>query len=274
MSRSRAYCFTINNPMQEDMDDLDALPGVSYGICGEETGAEGTVHLQGYVRFENARAFHAVSTLLPRAHLEAANGTPAQNYAYCTKEGNVVWEEGTMPTDGGAQEKKRWADAWQHAMDGDFDLIDPQIKFTHYSTMKRIYKDHQAKPDDAEGVTGVWYYGKSGAGKSKAARVNFPNAYLKMCNKWWDGYQGEDSVIIDDFDLSHSVLAHHLKIWADRYSFMAEMKGEALQIRPLNIVVTSQYRPDQIWQDEETLEAIGRRFKLTQFKQLNAMDET
>ena len=274
MSRSRAYCFTINNPMQEDMDNLDCLPGVSYGVCGEETGAEGTVHLQGYVRFDTQRTFGAVSTFLPRAHLEAAKGTPAQNYAYCTKDGNIVWEEGEFPLEGGACEKKRWADAKQLAINGDFDLIDPQIFFCHYSTMKRIYKDHQAKPADAEGVTGEWYYGPSGAGKSRDARENYPGSYLKMCNKWWDGYQGEDTVIIDDFDKSHSVLAHHLKIWADRYAFIAEMKGEALQIRPSKIIITSQYRPDQIWEDEETLDAIGRRFTLTKFSVMEKMDCT
>jgi len=260
--------------MQEDMDNLDALPGVSYGVCGEEVGAEGTVHLQGYVRFETQRTFGAVSTFLPRAHLEVANGTPQQNYNYCTKDGNIVWQEGEFPSNGGADEKKRWADAKRYAMAGDFDLIDPQIFFCHYSTMKRIYKDYQAKPADALDLTGEWYYGASGAGKSRAARENFPGAYLKMCNKWWDGYQGEEYVIIDDFDKSHGVLAHHLKIWADRYSFMAEMKGEALQIRPLKIIITSQYRPDQIWEDEETLEAIGRRFRMTRYAVMNAMDET
>jgi hypothetical protein len=279
MARNRSWCFTINNPLQEDLESLYAMTDhVKFGIAGQETGAEGTVHLQGYVQFTSGKTLSAVSTLLPRAHLEVAKGTAQQNYVYCTKDGEIVWEDGSLPTDGGAEgaaaEKNRWAKAKEQAMAGDFDAIDPQIYWAHYSTMKRIYKDHQPTPADADGTTGHWYYGAAGAGKSRAARANFPGAYLKMCNKWWDGYQGQPDVIIDDVDTGHAVLGHHLKIWGDRYAFIAEMKGEARQIRPQNIVVTSQYHPTHIWQDEETRAAILRRYKVTKFSVMEVVDNT
>ena len=34
-----------------------------------------------------------------------------------------------------------------------------------------------------------------------------------------------------------------------------------MNIRPLKIVITSQYQMDDIWRDKETLDALRRRFK-------------
>jgi len=269
MAQSRAWCFTWNN---YDETSETVLAGIEcrYLVYGHEVGDESKVpHLQGYCHFGKLMRFNKVKALLPQCHLEPAKGNAEQNFRYCTKQDKDSFvERGERPDEkkGGNAEKQRWEDARASARAGDLDSVPADIYVKYYRTLKEIKKDHMKKPDDLDDLSGVWYWGEAGAGKSRAARADFPDAYFKMCNKWWDGYQGEDAVIIDDVDPNHKVLGHHFKIWSDRYAFLGETKGGAIMIRPKKIVVTSQYSPEGIWDDPETIAAIRRRFTVKHFE--------
>jgi len=69
-------------------------------------------------------------------------------------------------------------------------------------------------------------------------------------------------------------MGYHLKIWADRYAFNVEVKGGSMYVRPKIIVITSNYHPKDIWNDNTTLEPILRRFKVIKFVQLITQRET
>lgn len=242
-----------------------------YIIVGREGEGEGkTRHLQGYVYFAQAKTMSAVKKLLncTRLHLEIARGSPEQNIEYCSKEGATM-ELGEKPmsqAEKGAGEKRRYEEAWATARNGDLEDIDADIRVRHYNTLKKIRMDAIIeRPLEDTVMEHQWYCGDTGTGKSRKAREENPDAYLKMCNKWWDGYKDHDTVIIEDFDTKHSVLVHHLKIWADRYPFPAEVKGGCFKIRPKKIIVTSNYHPEDIWKDDSDLQPILRRFSVTRF---------
>lgn len=257
----KRWIFTLNNYTDEEILKIQNF-SVNYLIYGKEKGESGTPHLQGYVIFKNYRNLLNVKKLSPRAHWEPAKGTSQQNIEYCSKEGET-YEVGPRPLSQkrkGEVEMDRWKRARTCAQEGRFDEIDPDIYYRYYRTTKEIYKDNMKKPADLEQLENYWYTGPAGNGKSYLARLKFPGAYFKLCNKWWDGYQNEENVIIDDLDKNHHVLAYHLKLWADKYSFLAETKGGALHIRPRRIIVTSQYTIDQVFTEPAACEAINRRF--------------
>lgn len=43
-----------------------------------------------------------------------------------------------------------------------------------------------------------WHWGASGTGKSRGVRERYPEAFIKSNDKWWDGYNNEDVVIIEE----------------------------------------------------------------------------
>jgi len=81
-------------------------------------------------------------------------------------------------------------------------------------------------------------------------------------NKWWDKYDGEENVLIEDIDTTHSYMGFHLKIWADKYAFPVEVKNSGDLIRPKRIVVTSNYPIRTIFPDPSIHEPLERRFKV------------
>jgi len=258
MARARNFTFTMNNYQTTELvDGLDCR----YIIYGREVGESGTPHLQGFVSFDSMKSMTQVIGLLPGCHIEIARTSTAA-IEYCKKEGDFT-ERGEAPM---SQKRKgefnaeRWSVAKKAAIEGRLDDVPEDIYVQYYRTLKEIKKDNMVKPEDLQEIENIWICGPPGCGKSRGARERFPGAYFKLCNKWWDGYQGEETVIIDDWELDHKVLGHHLKIWGDRYSFLAETKGGALHIRPKRIIVTSNYCLESVFEDRMMCEAIARRF--------------
>lgn len=81
--RSRNWCFTVNNYTEDDIKNLQKeLEGY---VFQEETGENGTKHLQGVCWFKNPRDFGAVKKLHKSAHWEKCQNLEASKN-YCSKE--------------------------------------------------------------------------------------------------------------------------------------------------------------------------------------------
>ena len=66
---------------------------------------------------------------------------------------------------------------------------------------------------------------------------------MKSLSKWWDSYEQEDIVLIDDFEIdSMTYLGHLMKIWGDPYGrIRGEIKGSTIALNYKMLFVTSNY---------------------------------
>lgn len=262
--RHRRYCFTWNNWTQANHDYLATL-ACRYIVYGKEIAPRtGTPHLQGFVVWHHAKTIDATKAILRGCHVEVTGGTALEASDYCKEDGDYV-ERGDLPADPAEQgrvEADRWIAAWDSAKAGSIEEIPADIRIRCYGTLRRIGMDYMPAIRPLGDVCGIWLFGESGSGKTRAALAAYPDAYIKPRNNWWDGYQDEEVVIVDDVDKYDVALGGKLKHWADFAPFIAEIKGGSRKIRPRLIIVTSQYVIGDIWKDRETKEALGRRFRI------------
>lgn len=95
--QSRSWCYTLNNPSDDEKSRLVALEVVVH-VAGLEVGESGTPHVQGYVRFAQNTKLSWWKNQFPRAHVERRAGTEAQAIAYCKKDNDMLVEVQPDPT--------------------------------------------------------------------------------------------------------------------------------------------------------------------------------
>lgn len=263
--QSRRFVITINNFTPDDEEKLNALPS-KYLVYGRETGNGGTPHLQAFVIFPTTKTRAAVSKLLPRAFIEAAKGTSKQASDYCKKDGDFL-ERGELSVQGKRTDLQTATDlisSGSSLQEVAQECPEVFVKFGRGLRDLKLTLDVPYTPPD---LRGLWYVGAPGTGKSRTAREEFPDAYLKCQNKWWDGYAGQKAVILDDMD--SNALGHHLKIWTDRYPCTGETKGGTINLQHDKFIVTSNFTIDQLFgESPEICEAVKRRFTVKRFPTL------
>lgn len=263
---SAYWCFTLNNYGPNDETALQAFD-CHYLVYGREVGASGTPHLQGYLELADGsrKRMRTVKELLGMStiHLEKRKAKAWQAAEYCKKDGDF-FEKGTAPTKPKEKpdSKKRWREVLDKTYTGDWEWLAENEPYL-WLMQERKLRSHYKCPKLLDELTNEWIYGPTGTGKSRSARERYPDAYIKDAStQWWDGYNGEKVVIIDDLDKYHVKMGYYLKVWGDHYAFPAQIKGGQMMARPEKIIVTSNYHPREIWQDAQTVEPIERRYQV------------
>lgn len=272
MSKTRTVCFTINNYSPRELELLRnafAKHDLRFLIFQQEVGTNGTPHIQGYAVSHSPMGQSGWHQRLgARAAILFAKGSAGQNIAYCSK------EETRLPD----SEPERFGEPPVQGKRKDLDAVVDAVKEGHtieeiatnfgvefIRCHKGITALRQAhRPQKRSWQTEVfWFYGPTGTGKSRLASELAPDSYWKMgASKWWDGYDGHEDVIIDDYRRDLCPFHELLRLF-DRYPSRVEFKGGSCQFLAKRIFVTTPKDPRTTWEGrvEEDLEQLCRRIK-------------
>ncbi len=259
MSKSRAYTVTLNNPTALDYETYFVSTQIwkeAYHVFGKETGEQGTPHLQGYVYFTNPISFNSMKKKIPGAHIEPALASAEKNTTYCTKPetksspGDYVIF-GECPKQGNRTDIQ----VVKQVIDSGGGIKDVIPLATSYQSIKtaEVLLKYLEKPRTWKPEV-YWFYGPTASGKTREAfSQSGDDPYVTMNNKWFDGYDAHEDVIIDDIR-SDSYRYDFLLKLLDRYPMKVETKGGSRQFLAKRIWITCPVCPTELFPDRYSCE--------------------
>jgi RNA helicase./Putative viral replication protein. len=289
MSTSRHFIITFfddsltEEKIVEYLKKIKSLRGAIGQI--EKCPSTGKLHYQAYFEFENAVRITAITKTLNGAHVERRLGSRQDAITYCSKEESRVsgpWTFGRMDLKPGVRsdiealkEDCLTRKSLKTISEDHFGLF---LKYQRGITSFLLL--HQSPRDWVMDIQ--IYFGETGTGKTRLcydeAKSSGHRVYpLPQNDKgtvWWDSYDGEDVVLIDDF-YGWIKLSYMLKL-LDRYPMLIQVKGNFLHFISKKIVITSNKNPFDwyCWPDSTLKKAFFRRVtKITQFKSIDERED-
>lgn len=250
--QTKYWMFTINNP--SDDEEPNSWPYIEYAVWQKEKGEQGTEHLQGYLCLDRLQRITGMKKIHKTAHWEPRMGTHAQAKQYCTKEDTRVagpWEIGDEPVE--QQGKRNDLLSLKRALDtGDSEASIAQSDelfpvWAKYAKCIPRYNMLKGRQRDWHTYCMV-IWGAPGVGKTRKARELAGDTAFWLSRPagqtvWFDGYIGQETVVIDEFYgwISLDLLCRIL----DRYPLNVETKGGSTPFVAKTVYITSNVAPDR-----------------------------
>lgn len=242
---------------------------VRYAVWQRERGELGRLHSQGFIRFRTNMRRNAVGRFFQEhnegyqgIHLEERRGTPEEAKAYASKEdtrsGWGPCEVGRFIAGAG---RRSDLETVRERLDAGATQLEIATDFfgtwCRYNRAFRLYSNLRAEARTDPPEVRV-YNGPAGSGKSRMAWDEFPHLYpvpvpAHRGQPWFDEYEGQEAVLIDDYLGNEYDLGFLLKL-LDRYPLRVPVKCAFVTWVPKVIIITTNVHPD-LWYPEASVES-------------------
>jgi len=248
---SRSFCFTLNNydALLDFEYPIVKEPKLRYAIYSEEVGEEGTPHLQGYMEFNEPVRFTYIKktyAALNTAHFEPRHGTREQARDYCQKVDDPTFIDGPYIygswEHGGQGNRNDIAYVLEDVRKGKKPMeiaIDHPRVFLQYLRNIETYRILYFQGEPRNFKSRVFLFsGLARSGKSSAVYRFSPRVYSAHSSGWFDGYNGTDDVLFDDYNHPWYSYDEFMKM-LDRYPQRVPFKGGFVNFAPKRIFITT-----------------------------------
>lgn len=241
------WCFTYNNYMDKEEEFSDLLKKhAKYFIYGYEEGESKTPHLQGFVSFLKKHRLVSLKKLFaPQIHWELKRGTKQQAIDYCKKDGkyNEFGDPGHQGHRSDIEHMTKLATKIRK-FDQLVEECPTAYRYPHSFKLLRQAIDAREAPTWRPNMIVQVFYGPARLGKTRDAVLQNPEHFILNkgnANIWFDGYDREEVLIIDDFDgwIPFRMLMNIL----DGNKFRGEIKGGHIWAYWTKVVITSNSYP-------------------------------
>lgn len=265
MSRNehKRWFITILNYSGEELAKLRNYASDYMCLGLEVAPTTGTPHVHVYFEFKSGKRFDTLKKAFPRARIEAAKGNLDQCRMYCAKDGSFE-EKGTPKRQGERTDLSRIAELIEEgATMREIAQADP-ANFIRYNRGIQALRNTLRGEKRVGRSAVIWLWGKAGTGKSYYAKSRHDDLYIKEPgNKWWDKYDNQEAVLIDDFDASDGFWASNegyrsLLRLLDEGPCQVEIKGNFVEFNSKFIYITCEFAPDHFWTGNKLAQVTSR----------------
>jgi hypothetical protein len=235
---SRAWVFTHNNYDESDVDMYTNWEK-KYMVLGREVSETGTPHLQGFIIFSRTYRLTQVKKLSPRAHWEVAKALDAGNY--CMKDKNYIKQDFRTPG-----KRNDLVSACEIVQTRGINALKKEMPYVFVKYPNGFAQIIPTEPRRFKPEV-YWLWGKTGTGKTRSVLERETDLWVSGDGlKWWDGYEGQEATLFDDFRAEQCAF-HWLLRLLDRTPCRVQVKGGTRELTAKRMYITSAYPPDEAY---------------------------